>query len=53
MIFSTLFVFLPLYHLLENSYANYGLWLAMWGFFIASGIGLTIGFYQRFVKPEW
>lgn len=53
MIFSTLFVFLPLYHLLENSYANHGLWLAMWGFFIARGIGLTIGFYRRFVKPTW
>lgn len=52
MIFSSLFVFLPLCFLTQPL-GNHGLWLALWGFFIARGIGLSWRFYQRYVLVQW
>ena len=52
MIFSTLFVFLPLIHL-TPLLGNHAIWLAMWGLFIARGIGLGWHVYRNFYLGCW
>lgn len=41
MLFSTFFIFIPAYYLLENLFGNHGLWLAMILFVLARGISQT------------
>lgn len=50
MLFSTLFVFLPAWFLLQG-YGNHGLWLAFTLFMASRGIGMHFG-YRRRVLPQ-
>lgn len=46
MMAATLFVFIPSYYLLSNSFQNHGLWIAMLGFMLARGVFQTI-YYKK------
>jgi len=50
MVFSTFFVFLPAWFLLQ-SYGNHGLWLAFTLFMASRGIGMHFG-YRKHVLPS-
>lgn len=46
MMAATLFVFIPSYYLLSNTFQNHGLWMAMLGFMLARGVFQTI-YYKK------
>jgi len=50
MVFSTVFVFLPAWYLLQG-FGNHGLWLAFTFFMASRGIGMHVG-YRRKVLPS-
>ena len=52
MIFSSIVVFFPIWFA-GLTFGNDGLWLAMWSFFIARGVGLAVLFHKRFVQRSW
>lgn len=52
MMAATLFVFVPVYYLLHETYQNNGLWLAMLGFMLARGLFQMI-FYKRAILARF